>query len=307
MFQTHERRVLETKTPMVFEESARIGTQLHVFESLKFPILGSAGMPEAVCGISTDITERRLITERGLEQLKDQETALRESQTQLRILTAGLLTSQEEEWSRIARELHDDLNQKLAFLVVEAERLDQRLAGAPNLVRSSLRSLRSRAVDLSESVRRMAHQLHPAVLDDLGLEQALRSYCAEFSRMAEIPVTFSCQGLPQSPPPDVALCLYRVAQEGLRNVAKHSRASDAQVELEGSEDAIRLSIADSGAGFDPDAAKHAGGLGIASMEERVRLVNGNMRIESEPDKGTRITVHVPLGGTDETTTAASRR
>jgi PAS domain S-box-containing protein len=275
VFRTHDRQVLDSKTTMVFEESVRIGKEFRLFDSLRFPLLESAGMPEAVCGVLIDVTERQI---------------------QLRTLTAGLLTSQEEEWSRIARELHDDLNQWLAFLVVEVERLEQRLAESPDLVRRGLQALRSRTVDLSESVRRMAHQLHPAVLDDLGLEPALRSYCAEFSRIAKIPVTFSCEGLPQSPPPDVALCLYRVAQEALRNIGKHSRAPDARVELEVADDGVRLSVADSGVGFHPDAARRARGLGIASMQERVRLVNGSIRIESEPGKGTRITVQVPQRG-----------
>lgn len=261
----------------------------------------------AVHGIvvnSRDVTERRMAE----EALRQKEAALRASQAQLRALTARLLTSQEEERSRIARELHDDLNQKLAFLAVEAERLEQRLEESPEMAAEGLRSLQRSAIELSEDVRRMAHQLHPAVLDDLGLEPALRAYCAAFSRLEGIAVRFTCRNAPGTLPPDVALCLYRVAQEALRNAAKHARAPRASVTMTGAAQAIRLSVTDSGAGFIPDMAKGKGGLGIASMEERVRLVNGSMRITSAPGKGTRIEVHVPLPWRpDETSSPASGR
>ncbi len=261
----------------------------------------------AVNGIvvnSRDVTERW----RAQEALRQKEAELRENQKQLRTLAARFLKSQEEERSRIARELHDDLSQKLAFLAVEAEVLEQRLSEVPDPMRDRLRSLKRRAVDLSEDVRRMAHQLHPAVLDDLGLEPALRSYCAEFSVLTGIPVKFSWQKPFGSLPSEVALCLYRVTQEGLRNVAKHSRAPRAAVTLAGAADAIQLSITDSGVGFSLDEVKSKGGLGIASMEERVRLVNGSILIESVPGKGTRIKVHVPLPRrTDETPPSASGR
>jgi PAS domain S-box-containing protein len=259
----------------------------------------------AVNGIvvnSRDVTERR----RAEEALRQKEAELRDNQLQLRALAARLLTGQDEEWSRIARELHDDLNQKLAFLAVDVEMLEKQLPESPTPVRERLRSLQHRAVELSEDVRRMAHRLHPAVLDDLGLDPALRSYCAEFSALAGIPVKFSCPKISESLPPDVALCLYRVAQEGLQNIAKHSRASRATVTLAGAADVIDLSIADSGVGFSADAVRGKGGLGLVSMEERVRLVNGSLMIESAPGKGTRIKVRVPLPRrTDETPPAAS--
>jgi len=247
----------------------------------------------AVRGIvvsTRDVTQRHIAE----EALREKEAALRDSQAQLQALTARLLTGLENERSRIARELHDDLNQKLAFLAVEAERLEQRMPESANRLRDGLRALQRRAVELSDDVRRMAHRLHPAVLDDLGLEPALRSYCTEFSRLAGIPVEFSCQGLPEVLPPEIALCLYRITQEVLHNVAKHSRSRQATVTVAGAADAIDLSITDSGIGFHAEQARGKGGLGIASMEERVRLVDGSMAIDSVPKKGTRIEVHVPL-------------
>jgi PAS domain S-box-containing protein len=249
----------------------------------------------AVRGIvlnTRDVTERR----RSEDSLRRKERDLRDSQAQLRALAARLITSQEEEASRLARELHDDLNQKLAFLAVEAEMIERRLPESANAVREGMRSLARRAVEVSEDVRRIAQQLHPAVLDDLGLEPALRSHCAAFARMSGIAVRFSSRGVGQPPPPDVALCLYRVAQEALRNTAKHSGAPRASVMLTGGSGAIRLSISDPGSGFDPGDARGRGGLGITSMEERVRLAGGSIRVESQSGKGTRIRVHVPLPG-----------
>lgn len=249
----------------------------------------------AVHGIvlnTRDVTERR----RAEDALRQKERDLRDSEAQLRSLTARLITSQEEETSRIARELHDDLNQKLAFLAVEAEMIERRLPESPDAVREGLRSLERRVVEISEDVRRMAQQLHPAVLDDLGLEPALRSYCAGFARLSGIAVRFSSRNIAAAPPPDIALCLYRVAQEALRNTAKHSGARRAIVTLTGGSGAIRLSVSDAGGGFDPESARGRGGLGIASMEERVRLVRGSIRIESQAGKGTRIRVQVPVPG-----------
>lgn len=253
----------------------------------QFPQDQTSSRTLAPCDTPGDATER---------ERAGQAAALRESQAQLRALTARLLTTQETEWCRIARELHDDLTQKLAFLAVEAEMLEQRLSESPDSVRDRLHSLQRRAVEISEDVRRLAQRLHPAVLDDLGLEPALRSHCAEFSSLMGIPVKFSCQIPCESLPPEIALCLYRITQEALHNIAKHSQASRAAVTLSAAGDAIQLSITDAGLGFNPDEVRAKGGLGMASMEERTRLVNGSIWIESAPNKGTRIRVQVPLPG-----------
>jgi two-component system CheB/CheR fusion protein len=224
--------------------------------------------------------------------LRESEEDLRQSRSELRTLAARLLTTQEEERRRVSRELHDDLNQKLAMLEVDAERLGQQTLISPE-IRKDVQSLRDRTAEVSNDIRRVAYQLHPSVLDHLGLHVALRSYCAEFSKRDGIQVKFSGPELQAPIPEGIALCLYRVTQESLRNVAKHASAKSAGVTLEVVDHRIHLSIRDNGAGFDT-AAKHKGGIGLLSMKERVRLVDGEFTLKSKPGRGTRIDVWAPL-------------
>lgn len=239
----------------------------------------------------TDITERK----RAEQALQESRSALQHSHEELRALAAQLLTVQEEERRRISRNLHDDLNQKLAMLAVEAESLAQHLPRTPALIIDRLQTLRNRVVDLTEDVRRLAYQLHPSILDHLGLAVALQSYVDDFAKRERIKVTFTHKKLPQSLPQDIASCLYRVAQECLRNVAKHARSIRVTITLAASETGLLLSIKDYGVGFAPDAVKQqGGGLGILSMQERVRLVKGELAVTSRPGHGARIDVSVPL-------------
>jgi PAS domain S-box-containing protein len=226
--------------------------------------------------------------------LRESEAELRRSHEELRALAARLLTVEEEDRGRVARELHDDLNQQLAIVAFEIDSLARELPPSPDEIRERLRSLEQQVAELSKDVRRMAHQLHPSILDDLGLAPALRSFCADFSRREGIRVTFTHRNLPAPLPQDLAVCLYRVVQEGLRNVARHSRTKRAVVSVRGTGTEIRLRISDPGAGFDRAAVK--GGLGIISMEERARLVGGTISVRSEPGRGTQIEVHVPVSG-----------
>lgn len=228
--------------------------------------------------------------------LRQSQDDLRRSREELRALAAGLLSAQEEERRRVSRELHDDLNQRLAVLAVDVETLRQQASFSPDLLRGQLRRLQDRLVHLSEDVRRMACRLHPAILEHLGLPAALKSYCAEFSKREGIKVRFVGRDSLDSVPPDVALCVYRIAQEGLRNVAKHSGARRATIVLAGVESGIRLTITDRGVSFNPETAKRKGGLGLLGMGERVRLLAGSLSIKSRPGDGTRIDVRIPLPG-----------
>jgi len=212
----------------------------------------------------------------------------------LRALTGRLIEAQEKERRRLARELHDGLNQQLAMLAVELGMLARKVPEGAAMVGDELLRLRDRAEGLSNDLRDMTHQLHPAALEHLGLVSALRSHCAEFSRQEGMRVWFHVSSEVRSTNPDVAVCLYRIAQEAIRNAAKHSQAKEAWVEVGQHRDVIRLSIVDKGVGFDLRTLKVGRGLGLVSMRERVELIAGSLTIKSAPGKGTCVEVRVPV-------------
>jgi len=211
----------------------------------------------------------------------------------LQALTGKLIEAQEEERRRIGRELHDGLNQQLAMFAVELGLLSRQVPpGATELIASIL-SLRQRAEGLSDDLRLITHQLHPAALEHLGLISALRSLCAEFSRHEGIRVWFSIEKEMGRVPSDIAICLYRITQEALRNVVKHSGASEAWVRIVENRDEIQLSIEDKGMGFKLTSNPTVG-LGLVSIQERVQIVQGMINIHSAPGEGTMIRVYVPI-------------
>jgi signal transduction histidine kinase len=252
----------------------------------------TAELVKANKALEAEIAERK----RAEASLWETQHALERNRWQLRALAAQLLTAQDDERRRISRELHDDLNQRLAMLAVEIETFQQRLP-SPNLIAEKLRSLHEQVVELSDDVRHLAYQFHPSILDDLGLPIALQRYIEDFGTRTGINVTLVHKDLPDPLPQDIASCLYRVAQESLGNVAKHAHASHAAVELLGSEAGVSLSVRDSGVGFDPATVKQPLiCLGITSMKERVRLVNGRLEVKSSPGQGTEVRVWIPLPG-----------
>jgi signal transduction histidine kinase len=224
--------------------------------------------------------------------------SLRVSKNRAEALAAGLLTAQDEEHRRLSRELHDGLNQTIAILLIDAELLEHQLPSSSYQNSAQLRSLRSHITELSDDLRRIVYQLHPAVLEQVGLVAALESFCAEFSDREKISVRFRQRHIPGLIPPDIALCFYRVVQEGLRNVVKHSGARRAAIVLSGSARCIRLSVRDSGIGFQPEG-RDIQGLGLLSLEERTRLVGGSFSVHSRLGKGTRIEVLIPFGAMEE--------
>ena len=215
----------------------------------------------------------------------------------LQLLTARLIEAQEEERRRIARELHDGLNQQLAMVAVELGMIVRQVPAESRQLRQSLFNLRKRTEGLSDDLRCMTHQLHPAVLEHLGLVSALRSHCAEFSQHEGIHVRFTAEPI-AAPPPEVSICLYRIVQEALRNVAKHSGARKAWVRIKQENGIFQLSILDKGVGIHPNVTGKKPGLGLTSIRERVQLVNGQLKI-SEAGPGTRITIRVPITWKDE--------
>jgi len=224
-------------------------------------------------------------------------TARKQAEEEIQALTERLLTAQEEERMRIARELHDDLNQEIAAVVLSLSRIRTTLKGREPQAGEQLEKVDQRLVRLSSSVRDLSHQLHPAILEHSDLATALAATSAEFSSASGVNVSFQASGSFKEVPQAVALCVYRITQEALQNVAKHAAAAEASVHLDSTGDGVRLTVSDRGVGFHPDHARASGGLGLLSMRERVRLVRGVLSVESQPNRGTTLTVEIPVAVT----------
>jgi two-component system, NarL family, sensor kinase len=215
------------------------------------------------------------------------------SREEARQLAGRLLTAQEDERRRLAREMHDDVTQRLAATAIAAGKFEQQFPAA-DPSRTAMASLKDQLIALSDDVHRISRQLHPAILDDLGLEDALRSECDRFAEREGVVTHFHCGDLPDGLPKDIALCLYRIAQEALRNVAKHAQTDRVELVLNADAELLDLEIRDFGRGFFPEEVRCQPGLGLASMEERTRLVGGELTISSVPGQGTSIAVRIPL-------------
>ncbi|HZL93864.1 MAG TPA: PAS domain-containing protein, partial [Vicinamibacterales bacterium] len=208
-----------------------------------------------------------------------------------RALAGRIIVSQEQERQRIARELHDDLSQKIALLNLEVDQIaDEVLADGH---RARLEQVSSQIGEIAGDLSNLSHRLHPSRLQSLGLIESVRLLCSEISQRRQVDIQFSTTEVPNAVDPRVSLCLYRIAQEALHNVAKHSQARAASVEITRDGNDVHLQIADSGVGFDPVAIDHAG-LGLVSMRERVGVLKGDLVINASPGRGTRIGVRVPL-------------
>ncbi len=249
-------------------------------------------LANAIGALKTEITERK----RAEEALRESDAVLRRNQKDIQDLAGKLLTAQEEERRRLARELHDDLTQRLAVLAIEAGKLEGQLESSGGGVPEKLRDMKEQMVKLAADVHTISRQLHPSILDDLGLVSAIESECTSFSEREGIRVKYESKNVPAVLPKDVALCIYRIIQESLRNIAKHAQTREAHVTLTGNDGGIHLSIKDTGIGFHPAQGRGKPGLGLASMEERVRLIQGDLSVQSRPGQGTVIEVRVPLTG-----------
>jgi PAS domain S-box-containing protein len=258
-------------------------------ESIGISLLDNPALGGIVVS-SRDNTARRAAE----EALREKDAALERTNEKLQTLAAHILSVEEEERRRISRELHDDLNQRLAVLAVDVGAcVRQTPTIASEDLQAKLRSIQQAIADVSESVRLMAHRLHPAVLDDLGIAVALRSYCQEFARRHGVRVRFVQDHVPQLGS-EIRTGIYRIAQEALWNIAKHAHTKRAVVAVTAGPHCVRLRVRDWGVGFHPDTPGARRGLGLISMEERARMLGGSFAISSEPGKGARITVDVPL-------------
>lgn len=217
---------------------------------------------------------------------------LKQSESGLRYLSQNLITAQEDERKRIARELHDDFSQRLALLRNQIVFLEHDEQGQVSFDRDRLSGVCSMLDDLTQDIHRLSHTLHSSKLDLLGLTAALKELCGQVARVYPMSVEFHSDELSVPVPPDVALCLYRVAQEALSNAAKYSGTSHAMVTLSNGNGRVRMRITDTGKGF--DTSRPSKGMGLASMCERLRLVNGDLVVVSKPGAGTEVTAQVTL-------------
>jgi PAS domain S-box-containing protein len=257
------------------------------------PSYAANGDFQGYVGACLDITERKDAEDR----VRESRAALEASHDEIQYLAGRLIEAQDAERTRIARDLHDDVSQQLAGVSIGLSRLRRRMEalGAADELQADLRHLHDTATTLAQSVRHLSHDLHPTVLQHAGLEVALSTHCAELERLHG--TAFSCEvaGDVQSMDEASALCLYRIAQEALRNVVAHAAARRAEVCLTRANGHAELVVTDDGAGFRTNGSfARMGGLGLVSIAERVRLAGGTLAINSAPGSGTAVRASIPL-------------
>jgi signal transduction histidine kinase len=250
---------------------------MHTYLSVKFPLYDEEGNAGSLCTIATDITE------------------LKKAQDQLRRLSGSIMAGQEKERKAIARELHDELGQVLTALGMDAVWLYERLKATDVKAADRARTMCDLIDRTIDEVRVLATRLRPGVLDDLGLIPALEWYISEFKRRTGISCSFKCR---KAPGVDgaAATAAYRIAQEALTNVARHSFATQAQVALQAQNGIMTLTVADNGRGFAVQSLDESQCLGLAGMRERAGLLGGTLEMYSLPGKGTQVCFKLPLNG-----------
>jgi len=242
------------------------------------PRFNSDGTFAGYIGSCVDITERK------------------HAEESLATIGRRLIEAHEAERTWIGRELHDDINQRLALLAIELDRSSQH--ALTNELTELVRHARARITEIAEDVQGLSHRLHSSKLDYLGLATAAKSLCRELSEKTKVEIVFEHAGIPHTLSKEVSLCLFRVLQEGLQNAVKHSGVRSFTVDLQGTEESIELTVADFGNGFAEQEACTGHGLGLISMRERLQLVHGELSVKSQPGAGTTIRARVPLK-TDE--------
>jgi signal transduction histidine kinase len=238
-------------------------------------------------------TEQSLRTSDAV--LRASQHELQQSRADLRALAGQLLTAQETDRRRISRDLHDDINQRLAMLSMDLRRMEKDPSNDPEPLRNGIRRVSDSLAAVSNDVRQMAYRFHPSILDDLGLLTAVRHLANEFSERTGIQYSYVHKDPVGILPPDVTICIYRVVQECLSNISRHAQATQVEVELICEDDEVSLSVRDNGVGFDASHGDQMSGhLGLLSMKERVRMAKGTLEVESTPQHGTEIRVDIPL-------------
>jgi PAS domain S-box-containing protein len=246
-----------------------------IWGRLSISLLKNGGTPLAVAAVE-DITERKL------------------AQEALSTLSQRLIEVQEEERSRIARELHDDINQRLALLTVTLDGLSKDLSPSPSGPKEVIDGAVKELVDVSTDIQAMSHRLHSSRLEHLGLAKAMARFCRELSNRHRVQIELQTENVPNDLSKEISLCLFRVLQEALQNAIKYSGRTHFQIVLSGQPTEIELTVQDWGKGFHLDGAMRTGGIGLISMNERLKLVNGELSIDSQLGRGTIIHARAPL-------------
>ena len=273
--------------------------EFSAWERYRIYILGAAAILLAQSALIAGLLVQRSRRRHAEEEVRASQAELRSSYERVRALGAGLLSAQDTERARIARELHDDVSQQVALLEVDLELLTDAVDGkGDGLTEEAL----SRAHAIARSVHDLSHRLHPAKLRLMGLVPALNGLQRELSR-SDVAVTFTHDNVPARLSPDLTLCLFRIVQEALQNALKYSRAANVSVHLGGGPEGLALTIVDDGVGFDVNAAWGTG-LGLMSMRERLEAIGGTLEIRSAPGTGTRLEIRTPLPAAEGTETVA---
>jgi len=226
--------------------------------------------------VGTDITERK------------------QAEEVLSSVSRRLIEAHEEERTWIARELHDDINQRVALVTVYLESLKENLPSSETQARYDLDETKQQVTDLGSDIQALSHRLHSSKLEHLGLETACRGFCRELSQAQGVEIEFKSEDVPPNLSKEISLCLFRTLQEALQNAVKHSGVRHFQVSLKGTSDNVELRVSDAGSGFNVDEAIKAQGLGLTSMNERLKLVHGQLLLDSKPGHGTTVHARVPL-------------
>jgi PAS domain S-box-containing protein len=288
-----DRRVISRGEPVQAIEEISQADGNHIWLVNKFPILDKDAQPVLVGAVGIDITRRRRAEE-----------ALWESEQRLRLLTSQLLTAQERERKRISMELHDELGQSLAVLKLQIRAIERSLEDSQQDLRAECRELLKYLDGVIDNVRRLSRDLSPAILEDLGLQSALKYLIGEVSKHFTVSHSFEVEDLDQLFPGEAQIIIYRIFQECLTNISKHAGASQVSIAIRRQGDGlVYISLEDNGAGFDLEqisARRIAGrGLGLAALNERARMLGGTLEVRSRPGVGTRVTCVIPIGHLQE--------
>ena len=286
LFFLHRRQAEDALQQAHDELEARVQARTHELATVNQALVAEIGERME--------TERSLRASETVLQAHQQE--LQQSREDLRALAGQLLSAQEEDRRRISRDLHDDINQRLAMLSMDLRRMEKDPSSDPEHLRDEIRRISESLTAVSDDVRQMAYRFHPSILDDLGLVKAVRRLVDDFSARTGIKTTYVHKDPVTALPAELTICIYRVVQESLSNIARHAQASHVEVEVICEDDVVSLSVRDNGVGFDSGQLAQVGGhLGLLSMKERVRLAKGKLDLESAPMHGTQIRVDIPLG------------